>query len=416
MGTTGTALAESPASPRPGGVPPAGPTAVPGEPVDAGALAEAGVGAGAPGAPVEGPSGGPTLAPGSDPGEGPPSGGPTGGGTSGPAPAPDSTGGGPIVTNDEFATDASEGFFELIRNATSPEALEAQNIILRRIALQGDITPSRVPPPLNITEIGGYLNLLTNLNELDMRSQVLAGILGVAGPNPPLGWIGAVTALTFTPVLNDRPAGALQPGLPVTIMVRSDFAGPLRSALDAFHARGAMLPMMSGPLALPPVGGYANAALDPLDYIGRTLRLSSASALSDPAMDALALVRTKGSTDPFALAVRGAADATTPVPPADYEVLQRSPTGIASVEVNGASYVMAEPMLAGAGFIPVTAISNNPADADGGAWAKYRNIGGLTIGTRLGDELRLLHSATEIAGSALAAWENWRWDGNLFAP
>ena len=45
---------------------------------------------------------------------------------------------------------------------------------------------SRIPPPRNVSEIGGYFNLLSSLNETTMREQALAGILGVAGPAQPL--------------------------------------------------------------------------------------------------------------------------------------------------------------------------------------------------------------------------------------
>src|SRR5207253_9484342 len=150
-----------------------------------------------------------------------PGGGGTSAGGSTSSPPPGGSGGG-----DTFAATAGTSFLDILKTAVSPDALEAQNIILRRIALQGDVIPSRVPPPRNITEIGGYLNLLTNLNELDMRSQVLAGILGVAGPNPPLGWISTSTPLDFSPLVNDRPKGAAQASLPVTVPIRSDFIAP----------------------------------------------------------------------------------------------------------------------------------------------------------------------------------------------
>src|SRR5215469_11731112 len=70
----------------------------------------------------------------------------------------------------------------LVQNASSPNAIEAQNMILRRMALEGDVIGSRIPPPRNISEIGGYINLLGTLQETAMREQALAGILGVAGP------------------------------------------------------------------------------------------------------------------------------------------------------------------------------------------------------------------------------------------
>ena len=407
----GTELASAERTAPP--VAPVSPVAVPGEPVGAGELAAAGVGAGPIGAPGEAPDSGPTGSPGDSPTPDP------GAGGGGPTPSPGTGSGGTGVDDttvvDAFAEAASQSFFDVIKNASTPEALEAQNIILRRIALQGDVIPSRVPPPRNITEIGGYLNLLTTLNELDMRSQVLAGILGVAGPNPPLGWVGAATPLTFVPFLNDRPAGPAQPSLPVTVLVRSDFVDALRTAQQELHDRGCVLPLMSGPLALPPAGGFVTATLDPLDYVGRTLRLAVSTALTNPETDPIALVRPLGSSDPYQLAARSTGTTTVPVAPADYEALQRSPTGFTPVSLTGAPMVLLLPIVDGAGFRPPTPLPE-PTDASPEAWAKLTNIGGLTIGTQLGDELRLLHSATEIAGSALAAWLSWRWNGTAFAP
>ncbi|HPI74898.1 MAG TPA: hypothetical protein PLZ01_15900, partial [bacterium] len=89
---------------------------------------------------------------------------------------------------DPTATNFFESLLELFQQAHNPDLCEAQNILLRRLALQGDVVGSRVPAPQNITEIGGYLNLLRESKQEEMLAQVLAGILGVAGPNPPLGW------------------------------------------------------------------------------------------------------------------------------------------------------------------------------------------------------------------------------------
>ena len=44
--------------------------------------------------------------------------------------------------------------------------------------------PFAIPPPLNITEIGGYLNLLQELGQEEIRSGAVASALGVAGPPP----------------------------------------------------------------------------------------------------------------------------------------------------------------------------------------------------------------------------------------
>ena len=357
----------------------------------------------------------PTTSGAPEPGTGSTGTGDTSGDTS--TPSPGTTGSDGTVTSgsiDAFAAAAGSSFLSLLQSATSPDALEAQNIILRRIALQGDVIPSRVPPPKNITEIGGYLNLLTQLNELDMRSQVLAGILGVAGPNPPLGWVGSPTPLTFTPLVNDRPAGPVQASLPVTVPVRSDYAGLLRDAQKALHDRGCLLPLVSGPLGLPPAGAQGSATLDPLDYIGRTLTLASATALVDPATDALALVRAAATSDPFEIAARSLNPATVAVVPADYDAETLSGGTLGSVTLNQAPMVMLAPILAVAGFVPADPL---PAPDSSAAWAKFTNTGGLVAGqTKLGDELRLLHSATEIAASALAGMQAWTWNGTAFAP
>src|SRR5439155_9686929 len=79
----------------------------------------------------------------------------------------------------------------LVAAGTSSDALQAQSVLMRRLALEGDVIGSRVPPPRNITEVGGYLNLLTKLKESAMEEQALAGILGVAGPSPALGWVAS---------------------------------------------------------------------------------------------------------------------------------------------------------------------------------------------------------------------------------
>jgi hypothetical protein len=389
--------------------------AQPGARLDAGALtsgsvglAEPGITSAAPDAPPDGP--GPTPTPGPSPSPSPaPSPSP------GPAPAPGPAPGGSDDTS-VFQAQAAASFFDLIRNASSPDALEAQNIILRRIALEGNVVDSRVPAPRNITEIGGYLNLLGDLNEVEMRSQVLAGILGVAGPNPPLGWTAPSTALGLRPLVNDRPAGPGQASLPVTVMVRTDFYDPLQAALKTLHDRGCVLPLLSGPLALPVAGGSGTALLNPLDYMGRGLFVAPAIAMADATTDVLALVRKTGTTDPFVLAARSDGSGSVAVAPADYDALQVGSGTVGSVAITAAPMVPVGAILGAAGFTlagPVPTVGQAPSDK----WSRFWSIAGLQPGvTRLGDELGLLHSHGEIAASAFAGMQNWVWNGTAFAP
>lgn len=68
---------------------------------------------------------------------------------------------------------------QLLQNENSLETQAIKRQILRRVATEGDVKASRIPAPLNITEIGGYFNLLEKLNSQDMIRQTLTSILGL---------------------------------------------------------------------------------------------------------------------------------------------------------------------------------------------------------------------------------------------
>ncbi|MCL2178159.1 MAG: hypothetical protein FWC28_07690 [Proteobacteria bacterium] len=73
----------------------------------------------------------------------------------------------------------SEITAKLLEQELSPEMLEIKKTILRRIAMESDIKPSRIPAPLNITEIGGYFNLMMKLRQEEMLKQTLSAVLGL---------------------------------------------------------------------------------------------------------------------------------------------------------------------------------------------------------------------------------------------
>lgn len=304
----------------------------------------------------------------------------------------------------------------LLNSSTSPDSLEAQNILLRRLALEGDVVGSRVPPPRNITEIGGYFNLLGTLKEGAMREQALAGILGVAGPMPAQGWISTTTPLAMVSLVNDRPAGSAQPSIPVNFLVRSDFVGAVQAALKTLHATGATLPF-TGPavITLPP--GTAGASLpgNILYYLGRTLTVAPQAALVAPATDPIALIRASGTSDPFAIAANVLNPGTTAVTPGNYDALQCTPTTATTVSLTAASFVPVAPILAQAGFYPASPLPQPTKSTDTG-WATFTNVTGLTAGTTLlGDELGMLYSPSTIAASVFASMLNLMWNGATFA-
>ena len=125
---------------------------------------------------------------------------------------------------------------------------------MRRIALEGDVVGSRVPPPRAHHRDRRIHQPAGDLEEKAMREQALAGILGVAGPTQPLGWISNTQPLAMVDVTNDRPAGPAQPTIPLAVLVRSDFVSAVKAAIAAVHQYGATMPFASPPVLQLPIG------------------------------------------------------------------------------------------------------------------------------------------------------------------
>lgn len=314
-----------------------------------------------------------------------------------------------------LANQFANGLLNMLQTATSPDALEAQSIVLRRMALEGDVIPSRVQAPTKISEIGGYVNLLESLHQPEMLSQTLAGILGVAGPNPAPGWTSSVP-LAMVPVANDRPPGAAQKTIPLTFFVRSDFVSAMQAALNYLHQRGCSLPVAASPsIRLPAAAPGATPPADILPYLGRTLDLVLAAALNDPATDPLLLDRPSGTTGPFGIAANVISAASVAVTPANYDALKCTSSACSTVALTNTSLVEVAPVLAQAGFYTVEPLAQ-PANSNDGAWAHFTNITGLVTGTtKLGDELGLLYDSNAIANSVFAGFLDWVWNGTTFA-
>ena len=68
---------------------------------------------------------------------------------------------------------------KLLENEISPETTAIKNLMLKRLALEGDVKPARIPAPLNITQIGGYINLMEQLNLSKLQERTLTSILGL---------------------------------------------------------------------------------------------------------------------------------------------------------------------------------------------------------------------------------------------
>ncbi len=308
---------------------------------------------------------------------------------------------------------ALDALVSVIQSAAGPAAAEAQALLLRRLALDGDIVPTRMPPVLNVTEAGGYLNLLETLGQRQTMLDVLSGALGIAsGSARALASSGP--ALSLAPLSNDRPVGAAGPSAPAQVLVRADLVAGLVSARDAVRAFGGVLPLWSPPAALP-----LAAASDELDAIGRRLSVLPTAALADPATDSLVLAREAGGL-PGGFVIMARPDpalaVTATLPDIEYEAAAIDATTGAPVTfaLGIAKLVPVVPALAAGGWRSPT-LATPPASLADTAWARLTCIAGLLPGiTRLRDELLLLHSVDVVNDSPFAAKLDWVWDGTAF--
>ncbi len=308
---------------------------------------------------------------------------------------------------------ALDALTKILESAISPDMLEAQKIILRRLALAGDLFPSRVPAPLNISEVGGYLNLLSD--EPVLRAQVLAAALGVAGPNPPLGWEATLPQVYLAARANDRPEGTAQPSIPVQFAVRSDFASSLDAALTAIRERGCALPILSAARPLPPATPGAEPPADLLPYLGRVLELVPGAALNDPTTDPLA-VGDPGGAGPVQVVARqldSSAPNASDVASAAWNLWSCTASTCTQASVTD-RFLALTPLLNAAGWHQPTLAAPTTL-TDSGGWNRWTNVTGLVANvTRFGEELTLLYPAGAIAQSSVRERLDWVWDGSTF--
>jgi len=276
--------------------------------------------------------------------------------------------------------------------------------------------PSRIPAPRNITEIGGYINLLETLNQPELRAQTLASILGVAGSNPPLGWSVGGPVLFNVTRMNDRPSGAQQATISLQYSIRSDFASAFDTAMQEIHDRGCQLPILSPVRSLPSANGTTPPPSDLLRYLGRTLDLVPSAALNDPDADALALARPAGGNlQVVALQLDPTASKAATVNAANWTAWDCNATSCQETTATR-TYLPLAPILNAAGWYqPVPSAPTSLSRP--GNWMRWINITGLVTGTSLyGEELGLLASQTEVAASSLRECLLWIWNGTEFAP
>lgn len=70
---------------------------------------------------------------------------------------------------------------DILAQETTEEVKSLKLRALQRIVEETDVRPTRIPAPQNITELGGYYNLLAKLEKekIEMRIKLIASALGL---------------------------------------------------------------------------------------------------------------------------------------------------------------------------------------------------------------------------------------------
>jgi hypothetical protein len=305
---------------------------------------------------------------------------------------------------------------QVIKAAVSPEAQEAQVLLLKRLALEGSVFPTRVPAPLNITEVGGYLNLLASAGESKMRTSAIASALGLASPSA-LSWDDAPPRLGFANVMND-PALVASKDLPISVAMRADFAAAWKSqVVPELSALGAVLPLWSRPINLPPLNSIVSVP-DPLIALGRVVWIAPAAALVNPDIDPVVIGRSDLDVANL-VRVMMRVDPTAVTLPAGWNwnaVVWDEVSNLPLIRAIGSRPLLdVEPIVGLAGFKPM-AKPVIPTSRNELSWSRLTNTSGLLAGiTTLGDELRLVWSERAIARSQFSAHLEKVWNGKVFA-
>jgi len=314
--------------------------------------------------------------------------------------------------------DLAQAIIGILETTNSPAIQRAREVIAHRLAISGDVAPSRVPAPRNITEIGGYINLLSEYGEVEQRSRLIAAALGIAGPQLSLPQPGALPPMSFVTREGVRPAGPQQASFPLFYTIRSDFVPTFDNALEEVATRGGAVPFLTPARVLPAAGGQVpEAGTGQLHLIGRTLSIAPTAALRAVGTDPLSLSRPTagGGFEVLARVIDAAAPIAGTIADDDWTSWECDAAACSEVETTDARFALT-PILNAAGWHQAVDPTNPTNLADPGTWAGWRNITGLVPGvTRYAEELQLLYPADALVGSPVFEQLDYIWNGTGFA-
>jgi hypothetical protein len=341
-----------------------------------------------------------------------------------------------MMDNNDYDAEMFSALTDIVRQESHPDAVAARNLLLRRIASEGSVVPSRIPAPLNITQIGGYLNLLESLEQDDLRVRLLASALGVSPTEAAQdayseGW--TQPPLFFARHASDRPDGAQVETLPLVFHMRSDFYDAFVPMWNGLRAAGASLPLYApvAPMLPPLVGGAIPEGDGILALLGRTLDLAPTAAFWDPSQDPLLVAFAESGSEPAVYARNNSAAA---VSVHAYGQKAHLPEPAEGEEEDAPVYTQIDARLDAAGWYatPVEAgLIPLAANLGKAGWyprrpdpakpfspddlLRWKNVTGLVPGvTTLRSELALLYTAGQVAGSVIREIRDAVWNGEEF--
>lgn len=318
-------------------------------------------------------------------------------------------------TTDTTSSALTDALVSLLTSPTNATMEQARTLLAQRLALTGGIVPSRIPAPLNITEVGGYLNLLEDAGKPELRLAAITAALGIAGPIP-AGAFASSPPLALASRTNRADDATVDAAVPRTYRVRSDFAAGFDAAMQAIEALGGDVQWLDLPLQLPPFQLAGAPPADVLPFLGRAMTVVPGSALRDPLTDRVALGGLV-ATDPPALLARvtdSAAPQASTVTAQDWSVWSCDATTCSQAIANAPWFPVA-PLLAGAGWAPAASPQPPTTSAAPGDGFRFVNITGLVAGqTTLRDELALLWTSDQINASMLRDIVARVWNGTAF--
>jgi len=314
--------------------------------------------------------------------------------------------------SDEYISKAVEALIDVLKTSNDPEIIKTQQMLLRRLATSGDLTMSRNPAPKNITDVGGYLNLLDT--DPAMKKTFISSLLGIPTPLDELEWTLDEPSIPYVSIDNNRPAGAAQASLPLTLKMRFDFSDHFIKARKKLNQLNCQLPLVADQPQLPS-SVLITDQLDMLQLMGRKLDIMPGTLLVNPEEDPIAIAKLESDNGTYYQLVLREQGETQNVEEKSWVTLKLENGVIKEQAPSNRRYKPIETIMAEAGWYIKDKTQIPTSLTDLGGFDSFINTTGLIKDkTKVVHELDLLYTGHAITTSKLVDQLNSIWNGEKF--